>query len=96
MKNSKKQTSKSNRCHKCGAESKELVEFDNKKWCLACLEEKTGICERCENRFYREELIAFDDQLWCEDCLSGETATCADCGERVYLDEVTYVGDDPI
>ena len=93
MENSKKRTSK---CNRCGTDSEELKEFDSKKWCPACLEEKTGICNKCENRFYKEDLITFDDQLWCEDCLSGETAACADCGERVYLDDATYVADDPI
>ena len=80
----------------CGAVGVKLKDFDKKKWCCVCLDEKTGICERCEARFYKSELATFDDQLWCDDCLCEQTTICADCGERIYADDATYVGDDPI
>ena len=91
MVNSKKQ-----KCSMCAVESQGLEEFDCKQWCPDCLEEKTGICEKCKNRFYESELISFDDKLWCEECLDGVTTICSDCGERFYLDDATYVNDDPI
>jgi len=82
------------KCNVCGVYGEE--EFDDRLWCPLCLEEKTGICQRCQGRFYNEELITFDDKIWCEDCLDDETAICADCEERVYREEVRHVGDNPI
>jgi len=84
------------KCDECGVYSGEIEKFDDREWCPVCLEEKTGICERCEERFYKEKLITFDDKIWCEDCLDKETVICADCEERVYREEVRYVSDEPI
>jgi len=69
------------KCNVCGVYGEE--EFDDKLWCPICLEEKTGICDRCENLFYKERLTAFDDKIWCNDCLNEETTICADCQERL-------------
>ena len=96
-KNKAKQPSQRLTCAKCGAKTnKGLYEFDKKKWCLECLEEKTGVCEQCESRSYRDDLTTFDNQVWCEECLHENTTICADCSERIYLDYTRYYGEEPI
>ena len=85
-----------NKCDECELKSKELEPFANREWCPDCLIGKTGICEKCNERFYEEGLITFDNKVWCEDCLNDETVICEDCDDRVYRDHVNYVSDDPI
>lgn len=80
-------------CDACGKwfPSGSVEEVGGRSFCRRHLEEKTVLCERCEERVLLEDATEIGGEFYCEHCRDRLFVECAECGEWVRKDECSYV-----
>lgn len=84
-------------CSHCGQAfaPEQLIPFQDKLLCPACLDEQTTVCSCCGERIYKTDNSGTDTIPLCEDCYDNHYERCTHCGALIHRRDTYYRGDDP-
>ncbi|MCD8090205.1 MAG: zinc-binding protein [Clostridiales bacterium] len=84
------------RCCICGEEfaPDEVCRFENRIYCLDCLEEETVVCEDCGERVRMDEAVTDSNNTLCRFCFNENYCYCEDCGGIIHNDNAYYMDGD--
>ncbi len=79
-------------CSVCGATLTEetMREFDGEIMCEHCLNERTTICECCNERIWRDNAESDGYITICYHCYENSYHYCCECGRLIHSDDTYY------
>lgn len=80
-------------CSVCGAAQEDLEAFEGQMLCPSCLEDRTCLCRRCGQRFWKDQNAGNEEQPLCPECFEMYYTTCSECGTVLPLGDVYYDDD---
>ena len=80
-------------CSVCGAAQEDLEAFEGQMLCPSCLEDRTCLCQRCGQRFWKDQNAGDEEQPLCPECFEMYYTTCSECGTVLPLGEAYYDDD---
>lgn len=83
-------------CSQCGNEFEqgELTDFDGERLCTDCLDDRTFVCDCCNERFWNDDQYGDYDTPLCEHCYEEYYTRCEGCNRIIRYDDANYEEDD--
>lgn len=79
-------------CHFCGETLNEdaIRRFDDHILCAPCFENRTVLCDCCQDRIWAEEAVGNATYTLCRDCYEDHFVVCHQCGALIPNDDARY------
>ena len=83
-------------CSYCGQtfDKEHIHEFDGEHFCEDCLNQKTVVCDNCQERIWRYDAQITSYTNLCQHCFDNYYTNCEDCGALIHNDDAYYEDDD--